>query len=54
MKTKKKTQPVNYAVIRQNLLKRDGALDGRFRTQKILDGRREASRKACRTKVDAI
>lgn len=51
-KNKKPAKPAaNWGLIRQNLLTRDGALDGRFRTKRVKDRRREASRTACRTKV---
>jgi hypothetical protein len=52
-KSNKQAPPaVNWGAIRQNLLTRDGALDGRYRTQKVRDRRREAGRRACRQKVE--
>ena len=44
----------NYKIDKQvvrELQKQDGAFDGRYRTRKIKNKKREALRKACRGKV---
>jgi len=47
-KKKAKALPRGYSMAVREVMKRDGAFDGRFGQRRISDGRKAASKSACR------